>query len=477
MSTNLFPNKICLFAFFGLCLFSFNSFGQSLPPNTTWEGKLIGMRFILKVNEDSVSKKVKAVFDSPDQGALGLPVSELTITIDSLTAYSSAINGGFKGKFNADQSELAGKWSQMGKDFDLTFKRVEKTESIKRPQTPKAPFPYTEEKIVYFNNDKSIQYGATLTLPPSHKGAPVVILITGSGQQDRDETLFGHKPFWVIADHLSRSGIAVLRVDDRGIGQSTGNVADATSADFAKDVLVGVNYLKSRKDLDLGKIGLIGHSEGGVIAPLVTNQSKDITFIVSLAGVGIKGADLMKRQFKDAYEQMGLNKAEEQRTDSFTEMMIQIASSKNNQEELTTVFQESMTDWMKQQPDSFLVKMRFKGVNGDDNIAKVANTFFLPWMRYFIKYDPAPVLSKIKVPFLALNGGKDVQVRAKENLEGFDQLLKKAGNKDFKVVMLPNLNHLFQNAETGKANEYAIIEETISPEVLAIMTEWILKVK
>lgn len=195
MSIDLFPNKICLFAFFGLCLFSFNSFGQNLPPNTIWEGKLIGMRFILKVNEDSVSKKVKAVFDSPDQGALGLPVSELTIISDSLNAYSSAVNGGFKGKFNTDRSELSGKWSQMGKEFDLTFKRVEKTETVKRTQTPKAPFPYTEERIIYFNSDKSIQYGATLTVPPSIKGVPVVILITGSGQQDREETLFGHKPF------------------------------------------------------------------------------------------------------------------------------------------------------------------------------------------------------------------------------------------------------------------------------------------
>lgn len=174
---------------------------------------------------------------------------------------------------------------------------------------------------------------------------------------------------------------------------------------------------------------------------------------------------------------MGFNKAEEQRTDSFIDMMIQIASSKNNKEELKTVFQESMTDWMKQQPDSVLLKMGIKGVNGDDNIRSVADTFFSSWMRYFTKYDPAPVLTKIRVPFLALNGGKDVQVRAKENLAGFDQLLKQAGNKDFKIVMLPNLNHLFQNAETGMVNEYEAIEETISPEVLAIITDWILKIK
>ncbi|WEK20902.1 MAG: alpha/beta fold hydrolase [Candidatus Pedobacter colombiensis] len=435
------------------------------------------MRFILKVSQDSLSKRTTAVFDSPDQGAFGLGISKLTITNDSLLAYSAVLKGDFKGKFNADKSELSGKWGQIGKEFDLSFKRVPNQGPLKRPQTPKASFPYSEEKVIYLNMDKTIQYGATLTVPPSVKGAPVVILITGSGQEDRDETLFGHKPFWVMADHLSRNGIAVLRVDDRGIGQTTGNVSDATSADFAKDVLVGVDYLKSRKDLDLGKIGLIGHSEGGVIAPLAANRSKDIKFIVSLAGVGVKGADLVKRQSRDAYAQIGLNKIEQELADSFTKMMIQLASLNISEGERKNMFKKSMAEWLKQQPDSFLVKLGFKGPNGDDNIRKSAGMFFSPWMRYFVKYDPAPVLSKIQIPFLALNGGKDVQVSAKENLAAFDQLLKQGGNKDVKVVLLPNLNHFFQNAETGKGSEYAIIEETISPEVLDIMTNWILKIK
>ncbi|WP_082461653.1 alpha/beta hydrolase family protein [Pedobacter sp. PACM 27299] len=472
-----FYSTIRISAFLGLFICSFNSSAQNLPPNTTWEGKLIGMRFVLKLSEDSLSKQPTAVFDSPDQGAFGIKVSKLTISSDSLTAYTALLKGGFKGKFNADQSEVSGKWTQSGRAFDLSLKRVANQTLLKRPQTPKAPFPYSEEKVIYFNKDKTIQYGATLTLPPSVKNPPVVILITGSGQQDRDESLFGHKPFWVIADHLSRNGIAVLRVDDRGVGETTGNVYEATSADFAKDVLVGVAYLKSRKELGLGKIGLIGHSEGGIIAPLAASQSKDIAFIVSLAGVAVKGADLMKKQSSEMYRLTGLNKVELEAANSYTKMLIEVASLDIGEEERKTLFKKSMTDWLKQQPDSLLVKLGFKGPNADDHIRKSAELYFSPWMRYFLKYDPAPVLTKIQIPFLALNGEKDIQVSAKENLAGFDQLLKKAGNKNVKVVLLPNLNHLFQHAKTGGADEYGVIEETIAPEVLEIMNNWILKIK
>src|SRR5690606_22641537 len=172
-------------------------------------------------------------------------------------AFSSQIGGGFSGAFNADKTEIIGEWKQGGGTLPLVLKKVDQLTELKRPQTPKAPFPYLEEKVIYYNSDKSIQYGATLTLPDTNKNVPAVILITGSGQQDRDETLFGHKPFWVIADHLSRNGIAVLRVDDRGVGETTGDIKNATSADFANDVLVGIEYLKSRKEVNGKRIGLI----------------------------------------------------------------------------------------------------------------------------------------------------------------------------------------------------------------------------
>lgn len=473
MPNSLFLYRLFFFAVFSLSIQSCTSSTQTLPSNTTWEGHLMGVRFIMKLNQDSASKETIATFDSPDHGAFSLPVSKLLITNDSLLAYSSTLKADFKGKFSDKKLQLAGKWNQMGKEYELNFKRVPNEKKPERPQNPKAPFPYSEEKIIYSNTDKSIQYGATLTIPSSVSNAPVVILITGSGQEDRDETVYGHKPFWVIADHLSRNGIAVLRVDDRGVGQSTGNVSMATSADFAKDVLVGVKYLKSRKDLHLGKIGLIGHSEGGIIAPIAANQSKDISFIISLAGIGIKGSDLTRRQLENVNNSRGFTTAEKVRADSFLDSLIQLAGSDMEEKELKIAFQNYISNWLKQQPDSLLEKMNFKGKLGDDNISGTIASFSYPWIRYILKYDPAHVLSTIQIPFLALNGGKDIQVIADENLKGFDTYLKKAGNKDYKTVLLPNLNHFFQNAKTGKFNEYPLIEETISPEVLDIITRWI----
>lgn len=449
------------------------SSAQNLPAKTTWEGKLMTIRLILKISTDSISKQQIAVFDSPDQGGIGLKVSELKVSNDSVNAYSAAIGGGFRGAFNADKTELSGKWGQAGGAWPLVLKRVADKPAYNRPQTPKAPFPYQEEKVIYYNKDKSIQYGATLTLPPSAKDVPVVILITGSGQQDRDENIFGHKLFWVIADHLSRNGIAVLRVDDRGIDQTTGDARNATSLDFSKDVLVGVDYLKSHKGIDAKKIGLIGHSDGGVIGPLAINQSKDIAFMVSLAGVGVKGEDLMYKQIRDVYNGRSLNKEDVDRTLSLYQMMFKLGRDYPSMETRWKAFGESMPKWMEQQPEAFLVKSGFKGPGAKDNISNLAGELFSPWMVYFLAYDPATTLTKITIPVLALNGDKDIQVNGKLNLAGFNTLLTQAGNKHFKTILLPGLNHLFQHANTGNISEYATIEETISPEVLTIITQWI----
>lgn len=466
--------KLQALVFFALSIITANQlFAQNLPFPTIWEGKLSGIRIILKLSEDSITKQRIGEFDSPDQGAFGLKISELKITQDSVLAISSQIGGGFLGAFNADKTELVGDWKQGGGAFPLILKKVDQLAELVRPQTPKAPFPYSEKKVIYYNKDKSIQYGATLTLPDTNKNVPVVILITGSGQQDRDETLFGHKPFWVIADHLSRNGIAVLRVDDRGVGETTGEVMTATSLDFASDVLVGIEFLKAQKGIDVNKIGLLGHSEGGVIAPLAAIQSTDVAFIVSLAGVGIKGSELMERQLHASYRSMGLNDEEIASLDSLTQMMVDIGDRFSEKDDRRYEFQKGMYAWLESKPEPFLLKTGFKGPNADRTIDQMAGRLFLPWMRYFLKYDPETTLAKIKIPVLALNGEKDIQVAAKENLAGFDKFLTQAGNKNFRTISFPNLNHFFQHAETGAVSEYASIEETISPEVLNIIREWI----
>ena len=446
---------------------------QDLPPNTTWKGEVMGIPLALNVSRDSMSQKFSATFDSPTQGAIGLPISKITVTTDSLKAYLASIKGGFYGQFNSDKSEINGTWQQGGGTFPMVFKRAEVAAPLHRPQTPKPPFPYQEEDVFYSNADQSINFGATLTFPQSDRPLPAVILITGSGSQDRNETLFGHQPFWVIADHLSRNGIAVLRVDDRGIGETTGDGMNATSADFALDVLAGVQYLKNRKEIDPKQIGLIGHSEGGVIAPLAAMKSPDIAFIVSMAGVGVKGSELMKKQLETSYAIMGYTASEIDIFNDLTDLFLRLNTDYPDQEELKEAFEPAFRAWRDQQPEEVMIKGKLAGEGSDELIRQMAGRMFNPWMRYFLKYDPAATLAKVKIPVLAINGEKDVQVDAEQNLAGFEKLLKQAGNSDYKIVSFPNLNHLFQTAKTGSVAEYAEIEETIAPEVLKVMTEWI----
>ncbi len=463
--------SLCCIFFFALL--SCKGEGQELPAKTTWEGKLGAIRLILKISEDSISKKKTAVFDSPDQAAYDIPVSRLTVSKDSLTAFSAALAQGFSGAFNADQTKIEGNWNYNGKQAPMVLTRVANKAALKRPQTPKAPFPYIAQDVIFYNKAKSVQYGATLTVPDLKKKYPAVVMITGSGQLDRDETAFGHKLFWVIADYLSRHGIAVLRVDDRGIGKSTGNFPESTSPVFASDVLVAVDYLKNQPGIDPKKIGLIGHSEGGVIGPIAITQSKDIAFLVSMAGLGVKGSDIMMSQSRAAYKKVGLTDAELLRIDTLNQIMFRLSGQYKEMDALRPEFKKEMKAWLSRQPEDFLKRTGLKGPSADQIIEGKAAAFFSTWMRYFLVYDPADFLPKVKIPVLAINGEKDQQVYAKENLDGFKKYLTQAGNKNFKTIAFPNLNHFFQHATTGDASEYAEIEETISPEVLKTMADWI----
>lgn len=450
-------------------LLSCRSFSQDLPAKSTWQGNLSGIRVLLKLSTDSATKLKTAVFDSPNQGATGISVSELKITADSLIASSDVMKGVFKGAFNSTYTSLRGTWSQRGVSVPLELSIL----STKRPQTPVAPFPYTAKTGTYYNKDKSIRYGYTLTLPGVDKDYPAVILISGSGQQDRDETIFDHKPFLVIADYLTRNGIAVLRVDDRGIGQTTGDVTNATSSDFAKDVMVGIDYLKTQTGIDSKRIGLIGHSEGGLIAPIVASESKDVAFIVSMAGLGIKGSELMIRQVTDSYKKVGIDEDGLKRIADLRSQMFLLSEQHSDINNFKSAFKLFMTDWISKQPETFLLKTGYKGPSAEKIIDMQATSIFSPWMRYLAKYDPATTLTKVTIPVLAINGSQDSQVISKDNLEGFRKYLKQAGNKNFKVMEFPGLNHLFQHASTGDVGEYAAIEETISVEVLKVITEWI----
>ena len=268
----------------------------SIQKTGNWIGTADGLPLYFRITGDE-SSGYKADWNSPAQKALGLPCKTVVITSDSLIIQAGRINASFRGRYLPGLDSIAGTWQQDGRPFPMNLRRM------KRPQTPHPPFPYRSDSVEYDNADATVHLGATFTRPQTGKKLPVVILITGSGQQDRDETIFEHKPFAVIADYLTRRGMAVLRVDDRGMGKSKGDLNKATSSDFADDVLAGIRYLKTRDDIDTTRIGLIGHSEGGLIAPIVFTRWPHLNFIITLAGPGVPGRAVILRQQTDPVRQ------------------------------------------------------------------------------------------------------------------------------------------------------------------------------
>jgi uncharacterized protein len=298
------------------------------------------------------------------------------------------------------------------------------------------------------------------------------LMITGSGQQDRDESLLGHKPFWVIADYLSRRGIAVLRVDDRGIGKSTGNFAESTTFDFADDVLAGVEYLKTRKEIDPKHIGLIGHSEGGVIAPIVATKSKDVAFIVLLAGTGLPGDEIIYLQGRLIALAGGMKKEIVDHNEEIQRKLFALVKAEKPSAELVAKLRKLLNEEIAKSSEEEKKELEKEG--GKAAIEAQLTSFTSPWFRTFLIHDPRPVLAQVKCPILALNGELDLQVPCKENLDAIKATLEKAGHKEHTIKAFPKLNHLFQTCTTGSPSEYGKIEETFNPEVLKTMSDWIL---
>jgi uncharacterized protein len=450
--------------------------GQDDPKMPKLEGTWLGP---LKVGSQElrlgfsvivVNGKLTATLDSIDQGANGLPVKEVTYQDGAVRFDVMGIGAVFEGKMNKEGTEIAGEWKQGKATLPLTLKRVDKLPTAKRPQEPKRPFPYLEEEVAYENKKANVKLAGTLTLPKANGSFPAVLLITGSGPQDRNEEIFGHKPFLLIADYLTRRGIAVLRVDDRGVGGPTGDVNSSTSADFAEDVLAGVEFLKNRKEIDAKHIGLIGHSEGGLIAPLVASQSKDIAFIVMLAGPGLPGDEILVEQNKLVLKAAGSSNEEIARQLKFLAIALPIAKQEEDPKVAQKRIAEELAKW-KDMADETEKKDVEELVKSLERGAIQGLT--TKWFRFFLNYDPRPALRKVQCPVLALNGEKDLQVPCKANLEEIAKALKEGGNKDFTVKELAGLNHLFQTCKTGGVQEYGSIEETMAPVVLETMADWI----
>jgi pimeloyl-ACP methyl ester carboxylesterase len=439
-----------------------------------WEGPLkvqAGMEIRLVLN---VSKKTDGSFgaalDSPDQNASGLPITMLEFKEGVLKFESKPLRATFEGKLNAEKNSFEGTFTQ-GRKFPLTLKKTDKVATLPRPQNPKRPYPYEEEEVAYENAAANVKLAGTLTLPKGDGPFPAVLLITGSGAQDRDESLLGHKPFLVLSDYLTRRGLAVLRVDDRGVGGSTGDLAKSTSEDFAQDVLAGVTFLKKHPRIDGRKIGLCGHSEGGLIAPIVASRTEDVAFIVLMAGTGVPGSEIIKLQSYLIAKAMGTPESALRLSAELSEKMFAVLEQEPDDAKALQKMRE-----LSEKTIAALSEEERKSLGEDGNseavsaqLSQVTN----PWFRYFLTYDPRPTLAKVKCPVLAINGEKDLQVPPQQNLPEIEKAVRSGGNSHVTLVELAGHNHLFQHCESGAPSEYAKIEETLSPEALSAIGDWI----
>lgn len=439
-----------------LCLAPLSSMSQNAVGS--WSGTLTTPAGNLKIvfNISQSDTIYSSTMDSPDQRARDIPMKTTIVTDSVVTLRLGNIE--YTGTLKRD--ELRGTFTQGSFKTELNLIRAERPAERpaepKRPQEPKPPFDYDSKQVTFRNGD--IELSGTLTTPRGKGRSMAVVMVTGSGAQDRDEQIMGHKPFLVIADHLTRNGISVLRYDDRGVGGSTGSMTNSTTSDFAIDVSCAIQFLKTQPEIDPRRIGIIGHSEGGLIAPMVTSESSDVAFIVLLAAPAMRGDKLILLQKRFIEQAMGYNPIQVELSSQL--MAGAFALINANAEPIT----DSLTTYFTGK----IPTPQLKGI-----VAQLSST----WFVNLVRTDPAPYLSRVKCPILALNGGKDLQVPPTENITLIKEITSKAGNSNVTTHIMPKLNHLFQECTTGLPSEYAQIEQTIHPSVLDTMSQWILQQK
>ena len=430
----------------------------------------VELRMIFHFSQDA-SKNLIAKMDCPDQGIKDVQASTFLIKDDSIYLEISQFQVKYSGRLTSD-SVISGLF-QQGMALPLNFKKIDKVAELIRPQTPVGPFPYIVEELVYSSIDKTINYGATITIPNGRGPFPAVLLLTGSGQQNRDEEIMGHKPFAVIADHLTRHGYIVLRVDDRGMGKTTGDVFSATTRDFANDAIFSLNYLRNRNEVDKNKIGLIGHSEGGMIAQIIAAERKDIYFVIMLAAPGENILKLMSDQNEAILTKSGMTR---EYIDAYLPFYNQILSTIILPDQASQI--DSVTKlvnkWVANTPGRIV--MTTTGIKDEITKSNFVNQFVSqtsrPWFKYFLQYDPSVNIKRISASVFALNGGQDIQVVSKSNLMAIEAALRNGKSKRYALKELNGLNHLFQECRTCTANEYTKLEQTISPVLLKAITDW-----
>jgi uncharacterized protein len=449
------------------------SFDKSILPGS-WMGKLsvntVELRLVFNIKLTDKDSLV-ATMDSPDQGAKNIPLGRVIHKADQLTIQAPLMLGEFKGTITSDTT-INGTWTQRGAAYAINLKKLKKAFALNRPQEPKPPYPYSSEDVTFTNSKFKIALAGTLTIPEGKGPFPAAILITGSGGQNRDEELLGHKPFLVISDWLTRRGIAVLRFDDRGVGKSQGSQLNSTSADFASDVETAFDFVVKNPKINPRAIGLIGHSEGGLIAPIVASSNHNIAFIVSLAGMGVTGQQISIRQTETIARNAGMNEDQIKETTELNKRLYAVLRKEKDDKraelKIIAIYREYLE---KKKASKDEIDKAVNQLKAEFGAATYA------WSRYYFFTDPSVYWGKVKCPVLALNGEKDIQIAADENLPEIERAVKSSGNKSVKTEKLPGLNHLFQHSKKGLTSEYGEIEETFSPEVLKIISDWILDLK
>ncbi len=424
------------------------------------------LRLVLKITVSS-DGNLTATLDSPDQRLKNLPLEGVIAQDQVLRFEFRAGQARYRGQISTDGNSIEGEWSQAGQSRPLHFLRTDKEiEIAARRQTPLPPFPYRVEEVSYENRGASVKLAATLTLPQGNGPFPAAILLTVAGPNDRDQTHFDHKPYAVLADYLTRRGIAVLRADDRGIGGSTGKLFESTIADFAEDALAGMAYLKSRSEIDAQRIGFIGNSEGTIVGPLAAMRAGDAAFVVMLGGLGVSGAQAIRGQVETLAAAENFSPEQIQKLLARTDALFQILLEEKDDAKAIARLKPLLNDRQVAMPASSRILM-------PADLDAQSRLLVSPWYRYQIAYNPKPVLMKLQCPVLAITGSKDLFLNPQQNLPAIEEALMQGGNPDFTITQLPNLNHVFQTAKTGSPVEYATIEESFSPLALQTIGDWL----
>ncbi|MCX6268074.1 MAG: alpha/beta hydrolase [Bacteroidetes bacterium] len=437
----------------------------------TWSGSLkvksLQLRLDMNISYNETDSLI-VTFDSPDQGILDLPTDKVELIEDSIVVSAQGIGGKFVGKISKGASSIKGLWQQGGMSYPLILQRPEKKVTYNRPQEPKPPFPYRIEEVTIPNVAGGFELAGTLTLPEKTGRYPVAILLTGSGPQNRDEELFGHKPFLVLADYLTRQGFAVLRYDDRGVAKSKGDFKTATTPDFADDAEAALVFLKKHPEIDSTKIGFIGHSEGGVIASIAASRRIDVAFILLMACPGLTGEQILLLQSALISASEGADEKSIKMNDKLSkDIYLVLKKNSDNIKAGDKIRLLLAASDKKNAKDTSYHPM------SEPELTARIESLTSPWFRCILTINPEQYLSKVTCPLLAINGSMDLQVPPKENLEAIEKALIFGGNSSYRIEELSGLNHLFQTATTGSPAEYARNEETITPAALELMGKWL----